>query len=94
MNDLLTDPKAWVIGLLTVLGGIVTWFFQRELSRIDRALAESVRREEFNQLRGDMDRRHAENVEKLDSIDSGITGTHRRIDALYERLPEMIRNSK
>lgn len=86
MNDLLTDPKAWVLGLLTLLGGIVAWFFQRELARIDRAIAESVRRDEFIQLRGDMDRRHAENVAKLDSIDSGITGTHQRIDALYRDL--------
>lgn len=86
MNDLLTDPKAWVIGLLATLGGIVAWFFQRELSRIDRAIAESVKRDEFNALRADMDRRHNENVTKLDNIDSGITGTHQRIDALYRDL--------
>ena len=86
MNDLLTDPKAWVIGLLATLGGIVAWFFQRELSRIDRAIAESVKRDEFNALRADMGRRHNENVTKLDNINSGITGTHQRIDALYRDL--------
>lgn len=86
MNDLLTDPKSWVIGLITLLGAIVAWFFQRELARIDRAIAESVKRDEFNQLRRDMDARHTENVDKLDRIDLGITGTHQRIDALYRDL--------
>lgn len=86
MNDLLTDPKAWFIGLLAILGGIVAWFFQRELARIDKAIADSVKRDEFNSLRADMDRRHSENVAKLDNIDEGITGTHQRIDALYRDL--------
>lgn len=94
MNDLLTDPKAWFLGLLAILGGIVAWFFQRELARIDKAIADSVKRDEFNQLREDMDGRHQENKETLGEIKEGITGTHRRMDDLYQKLPEMIRNSR
>lgn len=94
MNDLLTDPKAWFLGLFAILGAIVAWFFQRELARIDKAIADSVKRDEFNQLRRDMDGRHQENKGTLGEIKEGIAGTHSRIDALYQKLPEMIQNSK
>lgn len=85
MNDLLTDPKAWVIGLLALLGGVVAWFFQRELARIDKALAESVRRDEFNLLRSDMDRRHNENLTKLDDIGEVLTEIRTKVAVLRAR---------
>jgi uncharacterized membrane-anchored protein YjiN (DUF445 family) len=102
MNDLLTDPKSWVIGILGILGTIVTWLFKRELSRIDKAMEESVRRDELTQLRADIDRRHQEsahrqdkrheeNTDRLDRIETGVTGTHQRIDQLYRDLPKMLR---
>lgn len=82
MNDWL-DPKSALLALVTLFGGIVSWLFKREVRRIDRALAESVRRTEFEQLRKDMDRRHDENIDRLDRIDEATTGTHKRIDDLY-----------
>jgi len=86
MSDFFSDPKSALIALLGILGGIVTWLFKREVRRIDKALAESVRREEFNQWRGDMDRRHEENIDRLDRIEAATTGTHKRIDELYRDL--------
>ncbi len=86
MNDLFTDPKAWVLGLLTILGAAVAWFFQRELSRIDKAIAESVTRNELEQFRIDQRQEHEENKNTLREIKDGITGTHQRIDTLYRDL--------
>lgn len=86
MNDLLTDPKAWVVGLLALLGGIVAWFFQRELARIDKAIAESVKRAELEQFRQDQRKEHEENKATLREIKDGVTDTHRRIDDLYRDL--------
>lgn len=37
-------------------------------------------------LRRDMERRHEENRESYDKIETGITGTHQRLDALYRDL--------
>lgn len=85
MNDLLTDPKAWVIGLLAILGGIVAWFFQRELTRIDKAISEMVPRDEFTQLRNDMDRRHTENVKKLDNIGEVLGEIRTKVAVLRDR---------
>lgn len=93
MNDFFSDPKSVLIAIVSILGGLVTFLFKRELRRIDKALAESVRRHEFTQLRGDMDRRHAENIERLDRIDDATTGTHKRIDELYRDLPGLVKKS-
>jgi hypothetical protein len=59
------------------------WFVKREIKRIDLALADSVRKQEFEQLREDMNERHRENLDRLDRIDTATTGTHQRIDQLY-----------
>lgn len=89
MDDLLQDPKAHSIfwgAVLAVLG----FFGRREVNRIDRAIADSVRKQELSQLRLDMDQRHRENVERLDRIEAATTGTHSRIDDLYRDLPGLI----
>jgi hypothetical protein len=107
MNDLLTDPKAWVLGLLGILGAIAVFLLKRELKRLDQMIADSVRREEFtrldnllaeavrrdefNSLRDDMDRRHGDNIERLDRIEKSTTGTNNRIDAIYEKIIEKIK---
>lgn len=90
MNDW-SDPKSLLLALVTLLGGIVSWLFKREVRRIDRALTESVRRTEFEQLRKDMDRRHDENIGRLDRIDTATTGTHKRIDDLYCDLMDKLK---
>lgn len=91
MNEFFTDPKSALLALLGLLGGIVTWLFKREVRRIDKALAESVRRHEFEQLRRDMDTRHGENTDRLKSIEAVTTGTHKRIDELYRDLPGLVK---
>lgn len=83
MNDFFSDPKSAALGLLGTLVGVITWLGKREIRRIDKALDESVRRHEFEQLRKDMDSRHGENIARLDRIDTATTGTHKRIDDLY-----------
>lgn len=92
MNEFFTDPKNITMAVLAIFGGIVSWFFKREVRRIDEALAESVRRPELEQLRKDMDSRHGENIDRLDRIETTTTGTHKRIDDLYRDLPGMLRN--
>lgn len=91
MNDLLIDQKAWVIGLLTILGAYMVWSFKREMARIDEALKDSVRRAEFEQLRGDLRREHLENSGRLERIENGVTGTHKRIDDLYSDILDRIK---
>ncbi len=63
----------------------MAWFFQRELTRIDKAIAEMVRRDEFTKLRDDMDRRHTENVEKLDKIGDVLSEIRTRVAVLRDR---------
>lgn len=85
MNDLLTNPTlhSIIVGAIVSLG---VWFVKREITRIDKQLANTVRRDELQQIRRDMDRRHEENLERLDRIDTATTGTHKRIDQLYDKL--------
>lgn len=84
MNDLLTDPRVW-LGLITILGGVVAWFFQREIGRIDKAIDEMVRRDEFNLLREDMGRRHTENSVKLDDIVDAVSEIRTKVAVLRAR---------
>lgn len=88
MNDLLTDPFKIIVSLFGVAMSILGWFVKRELSRIDKAVDDMVRKDELQQLREDMDQRHQENLGRLDRIDTATTGTHQRIDQLYRDLIE------
>lgn len=81
---------------VTILGGLVTW-----VRRVETRLGQTLTRQEheaicerrnieikddIDQLRVDSERRHAENSERLESIATTVTGTHRRIDDLYRDL--------
>lgn len=89
MDEWINDPKLHS-GLMAVLAAIGVWFVKREVKRIDDGLADAVKRSEFEKLRTDMREEHQENIGRLEriekAIDSGITGTHRRIDDLYKEL--------
>ena len=65
----------------------------RLVARLGKGAMERLKYlEEHSATNADMDRRHDENLTRFDrleeKIDSGITGTHQRIDKLFERLPE------
>lgn len=90
MDALLNDPKLHS-GLVAVLVAAGIWFVKREVARIDKALAGAVRRDELKQLRQDMDRRHEENSGRLERIETGVTGTHQRIDQLYCDLMDKLK---
>lgn len=89
MDDWINDPKlhSFLVAALVALG---VYLVKREVKRIDEGLAHAVKRSELEQLRADMRREHQENLGRLDriesAIDTGITGTHRRIDDLYKEL--------
>lgn len=85
MNDLLNDPKLHSVGMV-ILMGIAGFFGRRELKRLDESIKDSVKRQEFDQLRKDMDTRHQENIGRLDQIGETAIQTHRRIDDLYRDL--------
>lgn len=91
--DWLNDPKLHS-ALTAAIVSLGVWFVKREVTRIDRALAQAVRRDELRQLREDMDRRHDENLARLDrieeSMESGNTGIHQRIDELFLKIPEWL----
>lgn len=91
MNEFFTDPKT-AVAMLAFMVAVVSWFFRREVKRIDQALADSVRRPELEQLRKDQDGRHGENIDRLVRIEVATTGTHKRIDELYRDLPGMLRD--
>lgn len=90
MDELLNDPKLHS-GIVAALVGLGIWFVKREVRRIDKALEGAVRRDELKQLREDMDRRHEENSGRLGRIETGVTGTHQRIDQLYCDLMDKIK---
>lgn len=90
------------VALLTGVIAVVIFFIKREFKRIDDAIAASVRRDELSQLRADMekrhteiidrqDKRHAENTNRLERIETTATSTHRRIDELYRDLPKLLK---
>lgn len=86
MNDLFNDPKAIALWLLGSLMSLMAWIGNKHVKRLEALEGTAVRKDELAQLRTDMERRHGENTAKLDNIDEGITGTHRRIDDLYRDL--------
>ena len=89
MNEWINDPKLHSIFVATLVS-LGVFLVKREVKRIDEGLANAVKRSELEQLRADMRREHQENIGRLDrietAIDTGITGTHRRIDDLYKEL--------
>jgi len=86
MNELLSDTRFWLITLGATIVALVKYLLAGHAKRLEKLESDAVRRQEFSQLRADMDSRHHENTSKLDSINEGITGTHRRIDDLYRDL--------
>lgn len=91
MNDLLNEPKALIGYLLTALLGLVMYIWRRNDAETQRRI-ENLEKSAVTQA--DVDKRHEENIDRLDRIETAVTGTHRRIDDLYKNLPEMIRNGK
>lgn len=91
MDEWFNDPKLHS-ALVAVLVAIGVFLMKREVKRIDEGLAHAVKRSELEQLRADMRNEHRENVGRLDGIerkiDTGITGTHQRIDRIFEKLAE------
>lgn len=86
MNELLSDTRFW---LVTLGGGIVAfvkYLWNRQEKRIDAMEDDMVRRAEFDQFRADQKEEHQENIGRLDDIQTGITGTNRRLDDLYRDL--------
>jgi hypothetical protein len=79
VNELLSDTRFWLTTMGAAIVGLVRYLWRRQEKRLDAVEAEMVRRKEFDQL-----------TDKLDSIETGITGTHKRIDDLYRDL--MARN--
>jgi hypothetical protein len=61
------------------LVGLIRYLWKGQERRLAAVEAEMVRRSEFEQLRADIST-------KLDTIEEGVTGTHRRIDDLYRDL--------
>lgn len=100
MNDLFNDPKlhsGLVAGIVSAGIWLVRWLVKREISRndqriaaVEKGLANGVKRTEFEQLRADGDQRHRENSERLERIEDATTGTHRRIDELFLKMPEWL----
>lgn len=77
MNDIFGDPKSIIVGLIGAVMTLLAWIGRRELERV---------KGDNQSLRDDMERRHKENIDRLDRIETGVTDTHRRIDDLYRDL--------
>lgn len=90
MNEILSDTKSIILGLLAVLMSIITWIGKDHMKRLRALEADAVRKGDLEQLREDIkqDRlaMHQENTDKLDRIDETVTSTHQRIDALYRDM--------
>jgi len=86
MNDVpWTISTATVIsGLAAALAGIAVFFAKRYLDKVERLDAEAVRKRELKELEERLERvrqdMHTENLRKLDSIHTIITGTNSRLD--------------
>jgi hypothetical protein len=79
VNELLSDTRFWLTTMGAALVGLIRYLWKGQERRLAAVEAEMVRRSEFEQLRADIST-------KLDTIEEGVTGTHRRIDDLYRDL--------
>lgn len=79
MNELLQDTRFWLVTLGSGVVGLIRYLWKRQEKRLDAVEREMVRRAEFDRLQEDIS-------SKLDSIEAGITGTHKRIDDLYRDI--------
>jgi len=90
MNDWPSDLKTFVLWLVTGAMSFITWLGHRQLKRLDLLEANYVSKSDFEkrlkEMSVDRERMHAENQRKLDSIEEGVTGTHKRMDDLYRDL--------
>jgi hypothetical protein len=86
MNELLNDTRFWLVTLGAAVVGFVRYLWNKQERRLEKLEADSVRRVEFDQFRADLREEHEENSERLDRIETGITGTHKRLDDLYRDL--------
>ncbi|HEY6927443.1 MAG TPA: hypothetical protein VI653_28470 [Steroidobacteraceae bacterium] len=85
MNELLSDPK-FSLFVVSALGALLMWLGKGYTRRLEALEREAVRKKDLKELREDLRSEHKQNTEKLDSIESAVTGTHRRIDDLYRDL--------
>jgi predicted AlkP superfamily phosphohydrolase/phosphomutase len=79
VNELLSDTRFWLTTMGAALVGLIRYLWKGQEKRLAAVEAEMVRRSEFEQLRDDISA-------KLDKIETGVTGTHRRMDDLYRDL--------
>jgi hypothetical protein len=86
MNELLNDTRFWLVTLGAAVVGFVRYLWNKQERRLEKLEADSVRRAEFDQFRADLREEHEENSGRLDRIETGITGTHKRLDDLYRDL--------
>lgn len=82
MNDLLSDTRFWLTTLGAGILALMRYLWKKQEKRLEQLEADAVRKGELEQLREDLDRRHAENRATLDRIETAVTGTHKRIDAI------------
>lgn len=90
MTELFGKLGLWICAAFT---GVLAWLWRMNETRLRTYEARlihleinAIRKDDLDKLRGEFAQRHEENSEKLNSIDSGVTSTHRRIDDLYRDL--------
>lgn len=76
----IAEGLAW---LVSIMFGLI---FRTQMKRIDRLEAHAAKKADIEQWTADGDKRHKDNTARLDRIETGITGTHKRIDQLYRDL--------
>ena len=86
MNELLADTRFWFTALGAAVVGLIRYLWKKQEKRLDAMEADMVRRNEFERLRTDMREEHEENSSRLSRIETGVTGTHKRLDDLYRDL--------
>lgn len=76
--------------LSTSLAGVCVYILKRFAERLDKLDSEAVRKRELKELEERIEeaRRwmHAQNQSKLDSIQSSVTGTNKRIDEMFVEI--------
>jgi cytochrome oxidase assembly protein ShyY1 len=78
MNELLSDGKTLLLGLIGAMMALLTWLGKRQVRRIDDLERHSVTREELSktltQMREDRLQMHRENREELRYIRERVDG--------------------